>query len=120
MEKLKLGFAGLVVGMLSGLLGVGGGIFIVPILLTFFATQQHKAQAISQGVVLPTAIVSAYFYTKNGIIGEADYTIAASMVIFSMLCAAYGVKLMKNLPATTLKKAFGFIMVVAGLKMVWG
>ena len=120
MEKLKLGFAGLVVGILSGLLGVGGGIFIVPTLHTFFATPQHKAQAISQGVVLPTAIVSAYFYTKNGIIGKEDYTIAASMVIFSMLCAAYGVKLMKNLPATTLKKAFGFIMVVAGLKMVWG
>ena len=118
MEKLKLGLAGLLVGMLSGLLGVGGGIFIVPILLTFFATQQHKAQAISQGVVLPTAIVSAYFYTKNGIIGETDYTIAASMIVFSMFCAAYGVKLVKYLPATSLYNAFGLIIVVTKIKMV--
>ena len=120
MSKWKLGLAGLVVGALSGLLGVGGGIFIVPILVGIFAFQQHRAQAISQGVVLPTAIVSSYFYFQTGLIDNQSVTIAASMAVFSMVCAAYGVKVMKNLPANTLKKAFGLLMVVAGIKMMWG
>lgn len=120
MSKWKLGVAGAVVGALSGLLGVGGGIFIVPILVGIFAFQQHRAQAISQGVVLPTAIISSYFYFQNGLIDNQSVSIAASMAVFSMVCAAYGVKVMKNLPANTLKKAFGLLMVVAGIKMMWG
>ena len=120
MNKWKLGFAGMVVGLLSGLLGVGGGIFIVPILVGLFVVQQHKAQAVSQGVVLPTAIVSSYFYFQNGLMDTSSFSIAASMALFSKFCAAYGVKLMKNLPANTLKKAFGLLMVVAGIKMMWG
>jgi Predicted permeases len=120
MSKWKLTLAGFVVGGLSGLLGVGGGIFIVPILVSFFAVQQHRAQAISQGVVLPTAIVSSFFYFKNGLIDTESISIAASMAVFSMFCAAYGVKVMKNLPANTLKKAFGALMVLAGIKMMWG
>lgn len=120
MNKWKLGFAGIIVGLLSGLLGVGGGIFIVPILVGIFAVQQHKAQAVSQGVVLPTAIISSFFYFQNGLVDTNSFSIAASMAILSMICAAYGVKLMKNLPANTLKKAFGVLMVVAGIKMMWG
>lgn len=119
-SKWKLGAVGLLVGALSGLLGVGGGIFIVPILVGIFSAQQHKAQAISQGVVLPTAIVSSFFYFQNGLITNDSIGIAASMAIFSMVCAMYGVKLMKGLPAVTLKKYFGLLMVVAGLKMIWG
>lgn len=120
MSTWKLGLAGMVVGALSGLLGVGGGIFIVPILVGIFSFQQHKAQAVSQGVVLPTAIVSSFFYFQNGLITDESISIALSMALFSMVCAAYGVKVMKNLPASTLKKAFGLLLIVAGLKMMWG
>lgn len=120
MEKIKLGVAGLIVGALSGLLGVGGGIFIVPILVGIFTFAQHRAQAISQGVVLPTAIVSSFFYFQNGLIDRESSSIALFMAVFSMICAAFGVKIMKNLPANTLKKYFGLLMVVAGIKMIWG
>lgn len=120
MGKIKLGIAGLVVGALSGLLGVGGGIFIVPILVGIFSFTQHRAQAVSQGVVLPTAIVSAFFYFQNGLIGRESASIAIFMAAFSMTCAFFGVKMMKKLPASTLKKCFGLLMVVAGIKMMWG
>ena len=50
---------GMVVGWLSGLLGVGGGTILVPILTLLFGLEQHHAQGVSLVMILPTAIAGA-------------------------------------------------------------
>ena len=65
-ETWKYVGAGLGIGVLSGLLGVGGGIFLVPILTGWFALDQHLAHGTSLAVVVPTGIMGASVYAMHG------------------------------------------------------
>src|SRR5690606_2124313 len=67
LEIVALVAFGIMTGTLSGLLGVGGGIFIVPFLVLAFGMVQQDAQATSLLVVLPTAIVATHKLTKQGV-----------------------------------------------------
>ena len=58
---------GLVAGMLSGMVGVGGGIIIVPALVYFMGVSQHEAQGTSLTVLLlPVGVFAVYNYYKAG------------------------------------------------------
>jgi uncharacterized membrane protein YfcA len=60
---------GLAAGMLSGLIGVGGGIIIVPALIFFLGFNQHEAQGTSLGLLLlPIGILAVYNYYNKGYI----------------------------------------------------
>lgn len=58
--------SGLVVGVLSGLIGVGGGILLVPIMVLGFGFGQHLAQGTSLAAVLPTSAVGAVTHHRRG------------------------------------------------------
>lgn len=108
---------GLLVGTLSGLLGVGGGVFMVPIMVGYFGITQHVAQATSLAVVIPTAIVSSIVYSLHGSI---DYWIALQLILGSVVGASLGARLMKKLPAAQLKRLFAVMLILVGIRMVIG
>jgi len=114
-EKVKLVGVGFLIGILSGLLGVGGGVFMVPIMVTYFGIAQHNAHATSLAVVIPTAIVSAIIY---GMHGQTDLILSLQIIIGSIIGASLGARLMKRIPAAQLKRLFGLMLVVVGLRMV--
>ena len=114
-EQLKLSGVGLLVGVLSGLLGVGGGIFLVPIMVTYFNFSQHIAQATSMAVVIPTALVSSAIY---GLHGNVDVGLSLNLIVGSICGASLGALVMKKIPAIRLKQLFGLLLIAVGLKMV--
>lgn len=103
------------IGLLSGLLGVGGGIFLVPILSGWFAIAQHKAHGTSLAVVVPTGIAGAIIY---GYHGTLDVSLAVQLAIGGVIGAAVGARVMKKIPAAQLKRLFGILLILVGIRMV--
>lgn len=114
-EKSKLTFGGFLAGILSGLLGVGGGIIMVPIMVSYFNITQHQAHATSLAVIVPTAITSSIIY---GFHGQLDLSIAINLAIGSIAGAAIGAKIMKKISAAQLKRLFGVLLVLVGIRMI--
>lgn len=114
-ERSKLLGTGFFIGIMSGLLGVGGGVFMVPIMVTYFGITQHIAHATSLAVVIPTAIVSAIIY---GFHGQTDMLLSVQIIIGSIVGASIGARLMKKIPAAQLKRLFGLMLALVGLRMV--
>ncbi|WP_094607498.1 hypothetical protein SPSIL_024240 [Sporomusa silvacetica DSM 10669] len=114
-ERLKFAGAGFVVGVLSGLLGVGGGIFLVPIMVTYFNITQHIAQATSMAIVIPTALISSIIY---GFHGNTDVNLALNLIVGSILGASIGARIMKRIPPIRLKQLFAMLLIVVGIRMV--
>ena len=106
---------GLMAGMLSGLIGIGGGIIIVPMLL-FIGLTQQQAQGTSLAVMLPPiAFLAVLNYHKAGQI-EWKYAliISACFVIGSY----FGSKIAINIDQRTLKKIFGVVLLIIAGKML--
>jgi uncharacterized membrane protein YfcA len=107
---------GCVVGWLSGLMGVGGGTILVPILTLLFGIEQHHAQGISLFMVIPTAISGAWTHTKLGNVRRDLVLPIAAASIVSAIAAAV---IANRLPAPVLKVAFGALLVWMGSSMAW-
>lgn len=113
--NFKIIGTGLIIGGLSGLLGIGGGVFLVPILVASFGFIQHKAQATSLAYIIPIALTSCLVYSSHG---NVDFTLALQIIIGSVIGATIGAKIMKKLPAAKLKVLFGFVLIITGIRMV--
>lgn len=116
MQKGKVIGFGLVAGILSGLLGVGGGIILVPVMVSMLGFAQHNAHATSLAVIVPTALVSSIIYSFHG---NVDIVLATTLAAGSILGASIGARWMKRIPADQLKRMFGILLVVVGVKMLW-
>lgn len=114
-QKAKAITSGLIAGILSGLLGVGGGIVLVPIMVGYLGVNQHMAHGTSLAVIVPTAIVGSLIYGLNGNINVAP---ALNLAIGSMIGASLGARWMKNIPAKQLKQLFGVFLLIVGVRMV--
>lgn len=109
---------GLAAGILSGLVGIGGGILIVPALVFLFGFSQQQAQGTTLALLVPPiGILAAWTYYKSGVVDiKAAGLIAAGFVIGSLLGARYAVGTSNDI----LGKIFGVFLVLIGLKMVFG
>ena len=108
---------GVLAGILSGMLGIGGGIVLVPVMVSLLGLSQHEAHATSLAVIIPTAAASAFVY---GLHGQLDFSIAAMLTVSSVLGAAVGSRWMSKIPAAQLKRMFGVFLVLVGLRMAVG
>ena len=112
-----LALVGLSAGFISGTLGVGGGIIIVPALVLLLGFTQHQAQGISLGIMLaPIGLLSFINYHKEGYT-NLKYSLLLLIVFF--IGSYLGSKLAVELPAATLKKIFGGLMLIAGVRMIF-
>jgi uncharacterized membrane protein YfcA len=107
---------GLLAGYFSGLVGVGGGVIIVPALVFFFGFSQHAAQGTTLGLLVPpVGILAAYHYYQKGLIDvRTSLIICAGFVLGGYL----GGKAAIGISESMLRKIFGLTLVVLGIKMV--
>src|ERR1700726_1232048 len=106
---------GVLTGVLSGVLGVGGGIFMVPFLVLVVGLSQHAAQATSLLVVLPTAAVGSWSLYRRGV--GAPPT-ALRMGAVGMVGSIAGTAVALSLPAQALRIYFALLMVVVGVRLL--
>ena len=112
---LILLFVGLIAGMLSGLIGIGGGIIIVPMLLYVGLTQQ-QAQGTSLAVMLPPiAFLAVLNYHKAG---QIEWKHAIIIAVFFVIGSYYGSKIAINIDQKTLRKIFGVVLLIIAGKML--
>lgn len=115
-ELLILIIIGLIAGIISGTLGVGGGIVIIPCLVFFLGLSQHQAQGTSLAFMLPPiGLLAAYNYYKNGYVNIKF----AVVLIFAFVLGAYiGSIISISISDKLLKKIFGLFLLIAGIKMI--
>ncbi|MFZ1686787.1 MAG: sulfite exporter TauE/SafE family protein [Flavobacteriales bacterium] len=115
---LLLILTGLLAGSLSGFVGVGGGVIMVPALVWLLGYSQHQAQGTSLAVlVLPVVFFAAWNYNKvHPLDLKAVGIIAGAFFIGGFM----GSKMALALPADTVKKVFGVMMIVAATKLIFG
>lgn len=114
-EKLKYLAIGIITGLLSGLMGIGGGVIMIPLMATFLPFTQHQIHGISLTVVMFTAIVGALTY---GWQGNIDLLLALELAIGGMIGARIGATWVNSIPGPQLRRIFGGFLVLAGLRMV--
>ncbi|MDE3144734.1 MAG: sulfite exporter TauE/SafE family protein [Bacteroidota bacterium] len=106
---------GLFSGALSGMIGVGGGIVIVPALVYFLAFSQKEAQGTSLGILLlPVGILGVIQYYKQG---QVDLRVVLIVSLAFLAGNYFGSKLALSLPDKTLKKIFAVILVIVAVKI---
>jgi len=106
---------GLLIGILSGLTGVGGGIFMVPAMVIGFGIGQRIAQGTSLLAILPTAVVGAVTHNRHG---NVDLRAAGWMAAAGVPAAVVGALLAQWLPERLLATLFGLFLVAAAF-WVW-
>ncbi len=108
---------GVAAGILSGLVGVGGGLIIVPALVYFVAFSQKEAQGTSLGILLlPVGILAVMQYYQKGYVDiKVVLIVSAGFLIGGWL----GSKLAVSLPVATIKKIFAIFMLLTALKMLF-
>ena len=106
---------GVVAGVASGLLGVGGGTLIVPFLTLAAGFSQHAAEATSLLIVLPTAIAGSLALRRRGV---GDLGLALRFGLVGAAGAVLGALLALALPADTLRVVFAVFVGIVGLRFV--
>ncbi|MFN8115724.1 MAG: sulfite exporter TauE/SafE family protein [Bacteroidia bacterium] len=108
---------GLAAGFLSGMVGIGGGIIIVPVLVYFLGFTQHQAQGTTLFMfLLPIGILGVMNYHKQGYVDYKTALIICSTFVFG---SYFGSKLAISLDQKTVKQIFGAIIILLGAKMLF-
>ncbi|MGN1114114.1 MAG: sulfite exporter TauE/SafE family protein [Oscillospiraceae bacterium] len=113
-KKIFQYISGVLIGAANGLFGSGGGILAVP-LLEKSDSNVKKAHATSVAVTLALSIVSSFVYFNSG---NIDIVYTLKFIPFGIAGAYIGTKLLVKLSNRTLKRIFGVIMVIFGLRLI--
>jgi uncharacterized membrane protein YfcA len=105
---------GVVAGVASGLLGVGGGTLIVPFLTLAVGLSQHAAEATSLLVILPTAVVGSLTLRRHGV---GDLGLALRFGVVGAVGGVLGALVALALPGTTLRLVFAVFVGLVGLRL---
>jgi len=108
---------GLIGGTLSGSLGVGAGMFVVPALVFGLGFQQKAAQGTCLAVMVPMAMMAAYRYHVNPDI-KLNWTVILMLIPCAVAGAVLGSSIAAWLPAPVLRRAFGVFAILAGARFL--
>jgi uncharacterized membrane protein YfcA len=115
LQFIVLGFA---VGILSGMIGVGGGVVLVPALVLLFGWQQHVAQGTTLAMLtLPVLLLGTMEYYKAG---NVNIKVALLMGFGLFLGSYLGGNLANKISGDMLKRIFGVALLLISLKMIIG
>ncbi|MBS1743794.1 MAG: sulfite exporter TauE/SafE family protein [Bacteroidetes bacterium] len=108
---------GAAAGILSGMVGIGGGIIIVPALIYILGFSQKMAQGTSLGILLlPIGLLGVLQFYKQGYIDVRVVLIISAAFFFG---SYFGSKIALSLPQETVKKIFAMLMIVIAVKMLF-
>jgi hypothetical protein len=109
---------GLVAGIFGGLLGIGGGIILIPAMVFLFGLSQHTAQGTTLALMVPPiGLLAAWAYYKQGFV---DLKMAAFICLGFFVGGLLGAKFAVGIPGPILKKMFGTMLLLVSLKMILG
>ena len=111
-QPIAVGVAG---GLASGLLGVGGGVVMVPLLVANLGLAQRRAHATSLAAILPAALVGAVIYAGAG---EFSIAAAAWLALGSIVGAPLGVRLLARTSDRALAIAFLLFSIVVAIRLL--
>lgn len=113
---------GLAAGAGSALLGIGGGLLMVPAMVFMLRFRQHRAVGTSLAVILPTAVVAAARYHYEAVARSEpglDFWVVLCLALGGVVGARGGAALANALKGRQLRRAFGVFVILTGLSMLW-
>ncbi|MCB9163220.1 MAG: sulfite exporter TauE/SafE family protein [Flavobacteriales bacterium] len=109
---------GLAAGILSGFVGIGGGVIMVPALIWLLSYSQQQAQGTSLAVLMfPVVFLAVRNYYKAGAI---DPKVVGFIAVAFVVGSYFGSKWSLALPMETVRKVFGAVILLVALKMIFG
>ena len=106
---------GIVVGLFSGVVGIGGGILFVPALIWLLGMNQHRAQGTSLGaLLLPVGIFAFFEYYRKG---NADIRVAALLAVGFLVGGYFGAVGAQHVPEVWLRRVFSVTLLAVGARM---
>lgn len=112
-KKCFNALTGIAVGICNGFFGSGGGMIAVP-MLEKGGSGAKKAHATSIAITLPLSVISGLVYFNGG---SLDFSQAVKFIPLGIVGAAVGAMLMKKLSNSLLKRIFGALMIIAGVRI---
>lgn len=113
---------GLIAGIMSGLVGIGGGIVLVPLLVVFMQYSQHQAQGTSLGVLtLPVVVLGFlkyYFNSKQPGGNPIDVKVIGWIAIGFIVGGYFGSSLALKIDKQTLRKIFAIVLFYTAFKLL--
>ena len=116
-RELRSALFGLIAGFASGLLGIGGGVVMVPILVHVGKLSMHKAVATSMFIMIATSIAGAAVKIT---LGQIYPDLAIFLILGIIIGAQIGPILAKKINTILLQQIFGFVMIVALISIALG
>ncbi len=114
---LVLIIIGLIAGIFSGLIGIGGALIIIPALILFLHMDQYSAQGTSLAIMLPPiGLMAAFNYYKAGALNlKYAMVIAAAFFVGGYLGSRFAL----SIPVEILRKIFALVLIVIAIRMLW-
>jgi len=106
---------GLLAGIFGGLVGLGGGVVMIPLMVRFFKFSQHQAHGTSLMALVFTGLSGAVTYYLNG---SVDIMAAVCLAAAAIFTARFGALYANALPEWKLKRAFGFFLIFVSLLLL--
>ena len=110
--------AGIFIGALAGLVGVGGGVVMVPLMVLGMGIRTKRAISTSLAVIMFTGLVGAAGYIATGFRGAEDLLSLPPLIVGSIIGAPFGVRIRDRLPAGVVRAVFAAFMVVVALRLL--
>ena len=108
---------GLAAGVLSSMVGIGGGILIVPCLVLFLGLSQHTAQGTTLAMLsFPVSLAAALTYSKKGMV---DWKIALVLCAGFVIGGYFGSRVAVQIPALQIKRFFAVILILVAIKFLF-
>jgi len=114
-EFMILALIGLAAGVFGGMVGLGGGVIMIPAMIYFLGMNQMSAQGTSLAVMLPpVGILAVMNYYKSG---QINLKYALIIAIAFTIGGYFGSKIALNIPVSIVKKIFAFALIIIALRM---
>jgi len=118
MNQLVYIFLGLVAGVLSGILGIGGGVVLIPALVLIFGLSQLQAQGTTLALMVPPiGLLAALRYYQSG---NVKLGMAGFICLGFFIGGFFGANLVQNLPEIVLRRIFAVFLLFVSLRMFFG
>jgi uncharacterized protein len=109
---------GLVVGISSGMFGVGGGTVLIPAMVVLYGQSQQTAQGISLAVMAPVTLINAIAYFRNGATNLGQASLIGALILGAVISGPFAARFANQMPENTLKILFAIYMIIVAVRIM--